>query len=129
MSKNTTLQELLGPTQPLLPSDYWQGLVSSGLPRALVTALAARIGISEKQFLSDTGVGALTDKKEPLLTPDATEVVLRVTQLLSDAEAKMGNSAGAWFIGPQKALKGRTPLSLVQSVIGFDYVQTAISRA
>lgn len=129
MSKNTVLAKILGESLDSLPPDFWLGYVTTGLSRNALSELATYLGLTEKNLLTEIGAQKAVGKKDVLLPQEVTEVVLRVTQLLSEAEVKLTpESAAKWLTSPQPALRGRVPLNLTQSGIGYEYVQTAISR-
>jgi putative toxin-antitoxin system antitoxin component (TIGR02293 family) len=130
MPTNTLLQHVLQSVQPSETPIDWHQLVSTGLPRSVLPALASEVGTTEKK-LAEALAMALPKKKDEQLSADASEAVFRYSQVLVELEVRTRWSLATcaqWLSTPCALLRQRVPLHLLRSSQGFEYVTTAISR-
>lgn len=128
--------------QPLLP-DYppisaestatnlaWHLRLAQGLPLSFFEELA-KAGPFNRTQLAQAIFGANSVPKATHLALEHANTAYRVLFALEAARAAFKGDvakAVAWLSSTQASLKGREPLSMLNTSMGFDYVRTAISR-
>ena len=125
---NTSLSNRLGlaPTPEGLLA--WHLRISEGFPANSVKTLAAVIGVNAKELA--VAVGAPSGSKKNL-TPEASNGLYRAAvmweELLTQFQGKAAD-ATSWLKSANPNLRGRVPLQLMATSIGYDYLRAAIAR-
>ncbi|CAN5681379.1 hypothetical protein BH23GEM3_BH23GEM3_08080 [soil metagenome] len=106
-------------------------LIEQGLPVATADELA-RLG-----ELSDAELGEIVPRRtlsharsRGRLSPEQSDRVVRAAGLYTRAHAVFGNrdKANRWVKRANRALEGKTPLSLLRTSSGTDLVETLLDR-
>lgn len=105
----------------------------TGLPYAALEALAARYAIALPRIMRVLGLPARTHarrKKERQLTAAESDRLIRLARVAAGAEHTLGaaDKAGQWLQKPNRALRGATPLDLLDTDLGAEEVVTILGR-
>jgi putative toxin-antitoxin system antitoxin component (TIGR02293 family) len=109
-------------------------LIRKGLPPQTIDYVAGLLTLSRVSFLDAIKIPASTVERRlrtgELLTSDESDRVSRVAKVLRRAVDVLGDKAQgkAWMIDSISSLGGRTPLSLLDTMEGYDLVTTTLSR-
>jgi putative toxin-antitoxin system antitoxin component (TIGR02293 family) len=109
-------------------------LIRNGLPAQAVDYVAALLSLSRAAFLDAVKIPASTVERRlrsgELLTSDESDRVSRVAKVLRRAVEVLGDEAQgkAWMVDSISSLGGRTPLSLLDTMEGYDLVTATLSR-
>jgi putative toxin-antitoxin system antitoxin component (TIGR02293 family) len=98
--------------------------LNAGVKASVFASLAAAIDVPASALASALGLSARTLRNRERLTADETERAYRAYRVLVRARQVLGHEedARAWLRTPQRALGGRTPLSLLVRDVGADEV-------
>ena len=104
-----------------------------GLPYAAIEAVGKRYGIPLADLARVVGLPARTlarRKAERRLSPAESDRLVRVARIASSAEdvLETREKAGRWLQKPNRALGGRTPLSLLDTSPGAELVSDVLDR-
>jgi putative toxin-antitoxin system antitoxin component (TIGR02293 family) len=107
--------------------------VRRGLPPSSFGHLAQRLELSEEELAEAVGISRRTltrRKREPRFDPQESEAVVRVARIAVQASEALGDLAAAhrWLRKGNRALGGRTPLSLLDTGAGAELVSAVLER-
>lgn len=125
----------LFPDLPPVPAHHhaflgWHLRIAEGLPMQLFRDLTEK-GMFPKGALTEIVFGRRAAPKKEVLDYEQGNVVFRVLVSLERARGAFHgdvSKAVAWLTNSQGALKGRVPVELLATSMGYDYVRTAIER-
>lgn len=108
--------------------------IRKGLPAQVIDFVADLLSLSRAAFLEAIKIPASTVERrlrtrEPL-TSEESDRVSRVAKVLRRAVAVFGDEVQgkAWMIDSVSSLGGRTPLSLLDTMEGYELVTNTLSR-
>lgn len=108
--------------------------IRKGLPAQVIDFVADLLSLSRAAFLEAIKIPASTVERrlrtrEPL-TSEEGDRVSRVAKVLRRAVAVFGDEVQgkAWMIDSVSSLGGRTPLSLLDTMEGYELVTNTLSR-
>lgn len=121
------LNDLLGLTE--LPSNglAWHDRIVAGFETSSARALASHLGVDESDVLELVNASGKEDK----LGPRASNFLYRIAKSLRELLVVNGNDiekASLWLRTENAELRGRVPILLLASQVGFDYVTMAVGR-
>lgn len=107
--------------------------VRAGLPAKSFETLAERLDVSESELADATGIPrrSLARRKiDGKLQRDESEAVLRVARVAGLAADVLGDLSAAhrWLRTENRALAGKTPLSLLDTEPGAELVRDVLER-
>lgn len=107
--------------------------IRAGLSPKSVERLTEQLEMSEDELCAALGIPRRTltrRKNEPRLDPKESEAVLRLARVAGRAADVLGDLAAAhrWLRKPNRALGGRTPLSLLDTELGAELVTDVLGR-
>jgi uncharacterized protein (DUF2384 family) len=108
----------------------WHLRLAQGLPVSLFRDLSEK-GLFNRPDLANVVFGKRSSPRQGELSLESANSAYRVLISLELARGAFGGStprAVAWLSAPQPLLRGRIPLSMLSTSMGFDYVRTAIER-
>ena len=109
-------------------------LIRKGLPAQAIDFVADLLSLSRAAFLASIKIPASTMERRlrtgEALTSEESDRVSRVAKVLRRAVEVFGDDAQgkAWMIDPVSSLGGRTPLSLLDTMEGYELVTNTLSR-
>ena len=109
-------------------------LIRKGLPAQAIDFVADLLSLSRAAFLASIKIPASTMERRlrtgEALTSEESDRVSRVAKVLRRAVEVFGDDAQgkAWMIDPLSSLGGRTPLSLLDTMEGYELVTSTLSR-
>lgn len=109
-------------------------LIRNGLPAQAVDFVAGLLSLSRAALLEAIKIPASTVERRlrtaEALTPDEGDRVTRVAKVLRRAVQVFGDDAQAkaWMTDPVSSLGGKTPLSLLDTMEGYELVTSTLSR-
>jgi putative toxin-antitoxin system antitoxin component (TIGR02293 family) len=120
------------PSVPVTASGHlaWHLRLTQGLPVSLFRALSEK-GLFNRPDLAEVVFGKRSSPRQGELPLESANSAYRVLVSLEMARGVFGGDvpkAVAWLSSPQLMLRGRIPLGLMSTSIGFDYVRTAVER-
>lgn len=111
------------------------GYVQRGLPVATLKTLGERTGLTSEQVRVGIGMTERTlarrRKQAEKLTSEESDRVLRVSRVFSSAVGLFEGDAEAarqWFVAPNRAFAGQSPLDMIQTEVGAREVENLIGR-
>jgi len=108
----------------------WHLRLAQGLPVSLFRALSEK-GLFNRPDLAEVVFGKRSSPRQGELPLESANSAYRVLVSLELARAAFAGDtpkAVAWLSSPQSLLRGRVPLRMLSTSMGFDYVRTAIER-
>ena len=120
---------LLGMPPPSEGLSGWHLRVADGFPDLALETLSRHTGLKPRELTTALQSDRLT-KQRPL-SPEASSGLFRTALVwvaLQDLFPGAPAKATAWLRQPHGPLRGRVPLTLLATSLGFDYVMAAISR-
>ena len=113
--------------------DELDSRLRKGLPYAALEAVMARFGIVREEVASTLKLPLRTiarRKKERRLHKDESDRLVRLARVAVQAEAVLGGeeAAARWLHRPNRALGGRSPLSLLDTDLGARRVEAVLGR-
>ncbi len=137
MERLETVTELLG-GRKTLRADVRTLLelaerVRGGLPPKAFEVLAEKLQMTEEELTRALGIPRRTltrRKRQPKLPPRESEAVVRLARVAGLAAEVLGDvdAAHRWLKSPNRALGGRTPLSLLDTAPGAELVTDVLER-
>jgi putative toxin-antitoxin system antitoxin component (TIGR02293 family) len=105
----------------------------TGLPYASLEALISKLHLPRSGAAAALNLPERTlarRRKEKKLSPDESDRVLRLARLFSHAAnvLESDENAAVWFSRPNRALRGNTPLSLIDTETGAREVEDVLWR-
>lgn len=105
-----------------------------GIPAKRVVALTEALGVNRTHLYESTRLGRSTIedkiKKDEVLSPRDSDVILRVTKVLARAVGVLEDeeAARSWMTRSIRTLGGVTPLSLLDTETGYELVLDTLGR-
>lgn len=121
-----TLLGLAPPPEGLLA--WHHAICGEGFPAQAVKVLAGYVGVTVKDLSAAVGVTPANKKN---LNAEASNTLYRIAVVWNELQALFPTSpkdASNWLTAARPTLRGRIPLQLLTSSIGYDYVRAAIER-
>jgi putative toxin-antitoxin system antitoxin component (TIGR02293 family) len=137
MLHTVTLVEALGGKKVfkrrIVNVDQLRETVNAGLPYASLEALIGKFGLAREEAAAVLHLPQRTiarRKKEQKLQADESDRLLRLARVGAQAAATLGSEekAAQWLRRPNRALRNRAPLELVDSDIGARQVEEVLGR-
>lgn len=127
-SANPTLASLLGlsPTPDNLLE--WHSRIVEGFPAQSIKALASATGLTASAISAVAGVRS-SSKKD--LSQEASNILYRIAALWVSLQPLFKGDnlrTTKWLTSPHAGMRGRVPLQLLGSSIGYDYASAAAAR-
>ncbi len=127
--------EPLFPAYPLAPRTLaehiaWHLRIAQGIPLSLFQDMCEP-GLFKRPELAEVVFGKRTCPRAGEVSLEAANTLYRVLVSLEAAREKFsgdGSRAAKWLSSPHPGFRGRTPLSLLSTSMGLEYVRTAIQR-
>jgi putative toxin-antitoxin system antitoxin component (TIGR02293 family) len=122
------LADLLGLTPAPEYLLDWHNRIVEGFPAQSIKSLASATGLPSTRICAVAGVSGASKKQ---LSREASNVLYRIAVLWVALEGTfVGQPANAvkWLATEHAGLRGRVPLQLVGSSIGFEYAKAAVQR-
>lgn len=118
--------------EPHSPLD-WVGVIRQGFPSNALNSFGANIGATNAELALMLGISvrALAGRRRKgILTPCESERMFRVARVAGHAEEVFGDltSGLEWLKSPNVSLGGVTPISLLDTYIGADWVMDTLGR-
>jgi len=104
--------------------------LNAGVPISVFRHLAVALDVSSDLLAQALGLSARTLRnRQRRLTADETERSFRAYRVLLRAQEVIGSEEGAraWLVTGQKALGGRSPLSMLIRDVGVDEVMNLLN--
>lgn len=119
-------------TEPLSSMD-WVYKIRKGFPTKALDSFGANIGATSAELAQMLGfsVRALAwRRRKGVMTPNESERLFRVARVVGYAEEVFGNMAKGieWLKCPNGSLGGISPISLLDTDIGGDWVMDTLGR-
>ena len=107
--------------------------IRTGLPYASLEILISKLQLPRSGAAAALNLPERTlarRRKEKRLSPDESDRVLRLARLFSHAASVLEgeDNAAVWFSQPNRALRGNTPLSLIDTETGAREVEDVLWR-
>lgn len=107
--------------------------IHAGLPVSSMEFMMQRYGISGQEMAQAMKIPERTfarRRKEARLQPDESDRLARLARILGRAKAVLGDDRAAadWIHRRNRALGGRTPLSMVDTDLGSRRVEAVLGR-
>ena len=104
-----------------------------GLPIAAVDALIEGFGLTNDELAAILGISVSTMKRrhqQDRLTAPVSDRLYRVAKIVTLATQTLGNreKATRWLHKPNRSLNGDTPISRLDTMIGFSQVEQTLLR-
>lgn len=137
MESLEALTELLGGAKVLGGTPKtWMDVVSrmrAGLPSQSLPRLMKSLRLTHEDLSETLGIPRRTlarRKEQAKLDPKESEAVVRLARVAVRAEDVLGDIEAAlrWLRAPNRALGGRTPLSLLDTDLGAELVGDVLGR-
>jgi hypothetical protein len=123
------LPALLGMSPSPESLSDWHERVACGFPGLALETLSLHTGLKPRELTAS--LQGKTPPKQRPLSPEVSSGLFRTALAwvaLQDLFPGSTAKATAWLRCPQATLRGRIPLNLLATSLGFDYVMAAISR-
>lgn len=111
------------------------GYVRHGLPVTTLKTLGKRTGLTSEQVRVGIGMSERTlarrRKQAEKLTSEESDRVFRFSRVFSSAIHLFEGDADAarqWFLSPNRAFAGQSPLDMIQTEVGAREVESLIGR-
>lgn len=119
-------------TTPLSPLD-WVLLIRKGFPSKTLESFGAHIGATNAELAEILGISVRAlawRRRKVILTPFESERMFRVARVVGRAEKVFGDRAKGleWLKSPNISLGGVSPMSLLDTYIGGDWVMDTLGR-
>jgi putative toxin-antitoxin system antitoxin component (TIGR02293 family) len=119
-------------TEPLSPLE-WVYMIRKGFPSKAMDSFGTNIGATNADLAQILGISirALAwRRRKGVLTPSESERMFRVARVVGRAEEVFGDLTNGleWMKSPNGSLSGVTPISLLDTDIGADWVMDALGR-
>ncbi len=119
-------------TTPLSPLD-WVLLIRKGFPSKTLESFGAHIGATNAELAEILGISVRAlawRRRKGILTPCESERMFRVARVVGRAEEVFGDRAKGleWLKSPNISLGGVSPMSLLDTYIGGDWVMDTLGR-
>lgn len=103
-----------------------------GLKASAMTRLATVLDLPTERIAAAAGVSPRTwaRRRGKLLRPDESDRLIRVARVAAMASEVLGSGAKAkaWLSRPNRALAGKTPISLLDTDTGVRQVEAILGR-
>lgn len=111
----------------------WIEVIRQGLPAAVVESMVKAIQISQSDLARALGIPERTlarRKREGTLNSEESAKLLRLARVVGRANEVFEDSEAAlsWLKSPNAALRGKSPLSLLDTDIGAESVLLTLGR-
>jgi putative toxin-antitoxin system antitoxin component (TIGR02293 family) len=109
-------------------------LIRNGLPAQTIDYVAGLLSVSRAALLEAIKIPPSTIERRlrmsEALSSEESDRLSRVAKVLRRAVAVFGDEqqAAAWMIDRISSLGGKTPLSLLDTIEGYDWVSATLSR-
>ena len=130
-----TLTQVMGgdkvfPNRPMNEGDFARQ-IRTGLPVNAIDALMEQFNLTSEELVNPLGISIATIRrrhKQPHLTPPVSDRLYRVARIISIAADTLGSreKAARWLHKPNRALSGETPLSRLDTTIGYQQVEEVL---
>jgi len=105
--------------------------IRKGLPVDAIDALMEQYNLTSEELVNPLGVSISTIRrrhKHPQLTPPVSDRLFRIARIISIATDTLGGreKAARWLHKPNRALSGETPLSRLDTTIGYQQVEEVL---
>ena len=119
-------------TEPLSSLD-WVYMIRKGFPSKVLDSFGANIGATNAELAQMLGISVRAlawRRRKGILAPSESERILRVARVVGRAEEVFGDLTNGleWMKSPNGSLGGVTPMSLLDTDIGADWVMDALGR-
>jgi putative toxin-antitoxin system antitoxin component (TIGR02293 family) len=115
------------------PDERHALVVSASIPSAIVVQASEALGVPQGEVIDALGMRGATfyrwlQRGQPI-APEKNEALVRLAEFAELAAGAFGDEAKGkrWLAGPNAALGGATPLSLLASSYGAERVRRALS--
>lgn len=108
----------------------WHNRIAKGIPISLFRDLSEK-GFFNRPDLAEVVFGTRTSPRTGDVPLESANTLYRVLVALESARAVFAGDlakAVAWLSSAQPMLRGRIPLQMLSTSMGYDYVRTALSR-
>ena len=101
-----------------------------GLPARSLTRLSEGMSLTRVQVSEVVQIPKRTVARRKVFKADESDRIYRLATLFQKAVELFGNldSARRWFVKPQRALGGKTPLRCAETTVGAQEVEGLIGR-
>jgi len=135
-SQGSLFNNLFGssPKQVTAMSDFdMLQLTRNGLPKRLLLSLAKRISLTIKEFADIMHISERTLQRyedDTIIKTEYAEKAVELARLYTRGEEVFGSlhKFKTWMKTPLHVFKGETPVSLLDSSVGFDMVFKELGR-
>jgi putative toxin-antitoxin system antitoxin component (TIGR02293 family) len=108
-------------------------LTRNGLPKRLLLSLAKRISLTLQEFADIMHISERTLQRyddDAIIKPEYAEKAVELARLYTRGEDVFGSldKFKSWMKTPLHAFKGETPVSLLDTSVGFDMVFKELGR-
>lgn len=119
-------------TEPLSPMD-WVYMIRKGFPSKALGSFGTNIGATNAELAQILGISVRVlagRRRKEILTPHVSERILRVARVVGRAEEVFGQLTKGleWLKAPNGSLGGVSPISLLDTDIGGDWVMNTLGR-
>ena len=107
--------------------------IRNGLPVSVIDSIMEGFSLTSEDLVIPLGVSISTIKrrhKQTELTPSVSDRLFRLASIVSEATETLGSKekAARWLHKPNRALGGDSPLSRLDTSIGFQQVEDVLLR-
>ncbi len=118
------------PDRPMNEGDFARQ-IRQGLPVDAIDALMEQFNLTSEELVNPLGVSISTIRrrhKQAHLTPPVSDRLFRIARIISMATDTLGSreKAARWLHKPNRALSGETPLSRLDTTIGYQQVEDVL---
>lgn len=111
----------------------WIGKIREGIPAAAVESILSVVHLSQAELAQALGIPERTlarRKREGVLNSEESSKLLRLARVVSRASEVFDDPAASvdWLKSPNAALRGNTPLSLLDTDVGAENVLDTLGR-
>jgi putative toxin-antitoxin system antitoxin component (TIGR02293 family) len=111
----------------------WIRMIRDGIPAAAIESILSVAGLSQSELARALAIPERTlarRKREGVLNADESSKLLRLARVISRAQEVFDDPAAAvdWLKAPNATLRGKTPLSLLDTDIGAESVLDTLGR-